>query len=399
MFLTFKCKLCNEIYEDPVTLPCCNKSICIKHVELINKTKYNCELCNDYIQLPLYGFRYDNRAIKHTILTVFIIIIQVCSIINLNINLTQIDDIFFTPNNCMAKQACRNLSDIIKQSDRLAQNPHVYIENYFNKLKTELNTKKEEYIQTIERNYLKNLNEIEILEIECLKTNILLKANLFGNSIKTSKLKLEEWNNNLNVPDVSNDLYWKRVILRANQETSKLKYLTKNLENELLLNKEFQFVSKPIIDDNNFGHIEIMDKTKQVITDSKPEGTFQLVINDFSEFKAKKDYCESIDSIMIKNVPWRIQTQIEETQDFDLGLGFYIRPDLESIFFSPINAKIKLKLLTNSGLIFEKNFIYKFEDNSGRGYSPFVLLRDLMNPINGILNNNSITLEAHIKVL
>jgi len=299
----------------------------------------------------------------------------------------------------MAKQACRNLSDIIKQSDRLAQNPHVYIENYFNKLKTELNTKKEEYIQTIERNYLKNLNEIEILEIECLKTNILLKANLFGNSIKTSKLKLEEWNNNLNVPDVSNDLYWKRVILRANQETSKLKYLTKNLENELLLNKEFQFVSKPIIDDNNFGHIEIMDKTKQVTTDSKPEGTFQLVINDFSEFKAKKDYCESIDSIMIKNVPWRIQTQIEETQDFDLGLGFYVRPDLESIFFSPINAKIKLKLLTNSGLIFEKNFIYKFEDNSGRGYSPFVLLRDLMNPINGILNNNSITLEAHIKVL
>ena len=125
MLLSIKCKICDEIYEDPVLLPCCSKSICIKHIKLINETKYSCELCNNYIQLPLYGFRYDNRAIKQFILSFFFLLVLIYSKLNLNIKIDDYTVHYSTANNCIAKQACQNLSEQIKQNEQLANYPQV----------------------------------------------------------------------------------------------------------------------------------------------------------------------------------------------------------------------------------------------------------------------------------
>ena len=46
------CKLCHEIYDEPVTLNCCGENVCKKHIEQILSNKsssekgFSCSLCN-----------------------------------------------------------------------------------------------------------------------------------------------------------------------------------------------------------------------------------------------------------------------------------------------------------------------------------------------------------------
>ena len=73
----FECEICNEIFEQPILLPC-GKTICNKHVsDMTNtskriktevsderKVKIHCSLCHcDHIQ-PIDGFEIDKSIEK-----------------------------------------------------------------------------------------------------------------------------------------------------------------------------------------------------------------------------------------------------------------------------------------------------------------------------------------------
>ena len=44
-----RCKYCNEIYNDPVTLNCCGGNICKKHIDELLSQSSACPLCNSDI--------------------------------------------------------------------------------------------------------------------------------------------------------------------------------------------------------------------------------------------------------------------------------------------------------------------------------------------------------------
>ena len=44
----FTCKICKQIYTDPITLNCCGENICKKHIEkIMSRDKFTCLLCQE----------------------------------------------------------------------------------------------------------------------------------------------------------------------------------------------------------------------------------------------------------------------------------------------------------------------------------------------------------------
>jgi hypothetical protein len=74
---------------------------------------------------------------------------------------------------------------------------------------------------------------------------------------------------------------------------------------------------------------------------------------------------------------------------------------------NPINTEVKLKIVQKdnfhmkSELTLQRHFNHRFNRNQASGDPCFVLLKDIMDPLNGIYDEVSdcITLEAYVKVL
>lgn len=381
------CEICNQIYESPVILPCFH-TVCLNHIDF--GLKYKCVFCNQIHQIPDNGFPFDSRVMK---------------LIRINENYIKIDKINYGKINRSAKESCQQLEDLLDQSQTLAIDPYFYIHNYFSKLKNDIDLKKEEYILMIETSHEKIIRDIEHFENKCKFEAQMKSLNLYD-LIKVSKNKLEKWNADLRVPDFDHDGNWKRITIRAKEESEKLKTLITNFQDDLLMYKELKFLCRPIMAKNNFGDILFIDKEK--IDSNRVEGTFQLVINDFSLFKRNYEWKESSKSCVIKNIPWKINAKIEQTENYDLALGFYVYPEYDDhkLQQNPVNTEIRIKIvqdksMMNTKLKLYRRFAHTYMESIGSGCPSFMLLRDIMDPMNGIYDrkNDCITLEATVKII
>lgn len=97
-----KCEECNQIYEDPVILPC-HMTICSKHQ---TKTKtYQCKNCNqDHIR-PENGYPSDKKALK---------LIEMRTFINK-------EQINFGPEHQYARDVLKTLENLILETDLLTR--------------------------------------------------------------------------------------------------------------------------------------------------------------------------------------------------------------------------------------------------------------------------------------
>lgn len=386
-----KCPDCTKIYTDPIILNC-GITICAAHLK--EDTKYKCSNCNQNHFKLENGYPIDYKALK---------------LMEMNENYIKVDKINFGNNNQKAKTILDDLAAIIDQAEPLTKDPLFYIDDFFNKLRNKINLTREQYIQMIEKNFEKVVNQVISFEREC-RLNVENKNSVLNKSIRQTKNSLIKWNESLRVPDFTKDNYWNELSLDAEKENEKIKYLIKKLKNDLLLNKHCDFIPKMVLEDNNFG--DLNNNVKDIIDENRTEGTIRWTINDFIAFKNAQKIHFSKDWCVIKNIPWRISAKIHETKDFDLYLGVYTKPscDNELLKSNPANAKVSLKITqqndkiktkSNSELACEKLFEKKFENNLGLGYPQFILLKEIMKEENGIYNkqNDSITLEANIKIL
>ena len=406
MFLNLNCKHCNQIYVDAVVLPCCKRSVCLKHIQITSKSKFKCFLCNENIQLPIYSFRYDNRAIKAFILLFMMLIMLSARLLAYSPGL-DLNDVFTYGSSveCLRfKQSCQQLSETLQNSETIVRGSDSYIHEYFDQVRADLAARKRQAHLEVENSYMKNMNELEQLEKECIKSNeISKKREIFAEQIKLTRDKLKKWNEdflNINPSEsAKNDAYLNLVGLRVEQETDKLKEMIMNLQNELLLYQDYEFKHEEKI---SLGEITVKKRQKSDV--NKPEAAFRLVIKDFDEFKKSKYLYESIQPCLIRSIPWRLQAQLEETSNYDIGISVYVRPDLNavSLSVSPVKAEIILKLISKQPeytRLYLKGFTHTFIDNSGKGFSPFIHLRDVMDVKKGFLNDNSITIEAFIRII
>lgn len=61
------CKICNQVLEDPIFLPCFCASICNIHIGYLKSIReFKCEICKEKINIPLEGFK-SNKPFKNFI--------------------------------------------------------------------------------------------------------------------------------------------------------------------------------------------------------------------------------------------------------------------------------------------------------------------------------------------
>lgn len=380
------CKVCKHKYEDPVILPCF-KTICLKHVA--NKyvtAKFKCQLCDQEHDTPQNGFISDENMLKF---------------ITFGLNYVNIED--FGEINSQAKTACQQLESIIKKCQHVTDDYFNYIDDYFSKLRNEIDLKKEELILALEDNHERILKELKVQEEKCL-AQAKIKTSKFSDLIHLSHSKVNDWSHHLEIPNFSNSYnkQWKSIIVKAEQEATKLGTLLLNYQDDLLLFKECKFNAKQIVDNNNFGDLVIVNKEINIQTNS---ANLNFTIDGFTTFINNYEWKESKDYCLLNNIEWRLQAHIEKTDDFSLGLSVYIRPDTDlsnDFKTGPISLEISLTIIQSAIQTLKPQiFKHKFIKPMKHRVKPIISLKEIMDPKSGIYDkqNDSITLQANFKIV
>ncbi len=381
------CKICNQIFEDPVILPC-GKTICSRHNEII---KNSCNFCKKIHLVNLNELPVNE---------------EINELIQNKNNYINVNSIGFGENNSIGKESCKLLEEILERAKKISNDPLHFIHEYFSQLKNKIDLTKEQYIQLIEENHEKIINEVIVKEKECkLKANTYLKFSILIQEIET---KLQNWNELLKIPDFSKDNEWKKIRFDSQKEINKIQNEIQKYEDELLIYRDYQFVPKPIINNNNFGNLNVS---------TFETGVIQTKINNFSRLKTfdfeDEGYTVSDESceiasceMIIWKLHWRIQKKKKQNLEY---FALYITPIVTSdevIKEKVIKSKISLRIIKNEAINSEIRaemnlFDHTFVDSTGAGKEDFILKQDLLDPKNGIYNkdDDSIAIEAIIKIL
>lgn len=297
---------------------------------------------------------------------------------------------------------CSYLQNALLEAELLTNDPFSYIDEYFSNLKIEIDLKREIYLKLINENFDRVMKELEEAEAKCKQNYTEIETNL-NESVKSSKVKLNNWLRSLRVPDLSKDAEWKQLKQKIEKELDKTNYLIQKYQNELLLNKDYDFRAKPVSEENNFGDLLINDYV--FADENRLEGTIRLDIEDFSQFKYSTSYVHSKNWCIIKKIPWKIFSRMYETSNYELKLQLFVQPECEEEFIksNPVRIKLCFKILNNSQsayLVQCAEHIFS-TNKTGIGLSEFISYKDIMNETNNLYDkqNDSIRLEVEIKIL
>jgi len=138
--------------------------------------------------------------------------------------------------------------------------------------------------------------------------------------------------------------------------------------------------------------------------ESPTRATFQLLINDFSKFKESGETRLSPKPCMVRHFQWKILATSKKIfiKDKEFGLDFFLQCYAESNLPTwSVSAAAELKILHLTDP--EKNLVKKVQHlfclkEHDWGFSPFVTMKEIMDPEKGFYNqlNDCITLEISL---
>ena len=223
------CKLCHETLEDPIILPC-GKTICSKHL-LDETNNFKCNLCDN---------SHDKTVDKLPINEIANGLVQICD------DYVDLNSIDLGPEYKLAKKQCEHLKELINESELLIKNSTFYINEYFAKLKNEIDLSKEKLIEDIRDKHeqlIDKINRIE-KELKCISEAPTIHFDRLDEIIIKEKKKLLEWSllmkTNLNRESFCEDISNESI-----QSISELKYEMNVCRLALLDNKQYKFNSIP----------------------------------------------------------------------------------------------------------------------------------------------------------
>ena len=170
----YRCKYCNQILKDPITLNCCGDHICKQHIEELRPSSSSnvfwCPLCdeentnqslksNELIQSMLdieaYKFEIDPKYEK--IFESFKTEIE-----NLETVLNDPDNVIYEQINELKRQVDLNREDLKSHIDALADNLIQQLESYGNQFRAEYKTNVDmKHYNSLVETSKKQLNEYE----------------------------------------------------------------------------------------------------------------------------------------------------------------------------------------------------------------------------------------------
>jgi hypothetical protein len=370
------CKVCNQIFDDPVIMPC-HKTLCSKHIiELMTDSIYKCFFCSKEHKIDLKELITDEEKLE---------------LIRRRNDFIDINSFDFGENHTLARDACDLYDEALKEAKLLVVDPDNFVHILISDLKNKADLTRESLKYMIETNYERVMNQIIDLEQE-LKSKS--HANVYSMSllVQEFELKLNNWTKMLKELDPTKESEWKEIRFEACKDIRQIKEELDKCKDNLLFNKEYTFVPVILSVNNNFGNISIRNNEK---------GKISLVINDFSKLQPTDPYKTS-GIHLINKIPWSIEAGIEVINEKEyLRCIIKVNYSLPKLKYNPIYARITYKIVQfearKSGSI-ERTETYKF-DNKTLQYT--ISKEQIMNLFYGLydLENDLITVEVDIKVL
>ena len=235
------CKLCHETLEDPIILPC-GKTICSKHL-LDETNNFKCNLCDN---------SHDKTVDKLPINEIANELVQICD------DYVDLNSIDLGPDYKLAKEKLKHLNDLINESELLIRDPSFYINEYFSKLRNEIDLSKEKQIEDIEQKYEQTINELKEIERKCTFEARSKHLKRLDEIIMEEKNKLLDWSLLLKT-NLNRESFCKDISNESIQSINELKFEMNECQQDLLDNKQYKFKSIST-KDSVFGDLVIIDE-------------------------------------------------------------------------------------------------------------------------------------------
>ncbi|RNA14840.1 ubiquitin carboxyl-terminal [Brachionus plicatilis] len=296
----------------------------------------------------------------------------------------------------------QDMSERVKTLEDYKTDPSFYIDEYYSELRNQIDLRREEIKLTMNKkidDYYENL-------LETINKQRESKLNEFRENIgKMSAYKVDDFKilNNLHVNSQLDSI--NETIKNLDE---KINFIDKTIailtENSLVLNK-----SKVNWDIGKiFGELETRKEVNYfqnngilVEIKNQTEATFQLLIDDFSQFKQGKIIDIHSKQFRVQNFLWFIRARSIQQNNGQMDLEFCLQclsvNDKSDELSANVNAELRLLHTSDydKNLVFQIGNFLKYK-NKFASYSQLITLDELDDPAKGFYNilNDSITLEV-----
>jgi WD40 repeat protein len=234
------CKTCNKIYTDPVSLNCCGRYLCKKHIdETLNNQSINAQVC------PFCDSEIQN---------------QKCVVSQVLKNLIDESELHKFEISPEYVHILNDFKEKLNSIEHIYNNPESFIYHDISELKRQVDLDREyakSEIDTLAEEILSKLNSFhDEFKNECSK-----ESSYFGDLIKEMKNEMDEYEKVLKSFKFNDE---DRLLksLKIQKDATKLDFETKSYKNKLFKNKIIKYEPK-----NNgvFGKLVVTEREKKLL--------------------------------------------------------------------------------------------------------------------------------------
>ena len=213
---SIKCKLCFQLLEKPVLLPCGN-AICEKH-QHESQSGIFCTVCDLNHEIPPNGGFVRNLPLEN--------------LINQSIN--RID---FGEEYQLAYKKLNSFSDLLKEFEQLKNDPEYEINAKISELKSEIDLRREELKSQIDEDALSIIKKLDEYEADCKAKIASIKAEIEkSNKLNEWKDDLNRWQQQMRTFNKDIDM-WKKIYEEARTQADQIYYDLLDLDHAIFLGR------------------------------------------------------------------------------------------------------------------------------------------------------------------
>jgi DNA repair ATPase RecN len=233
----FDCDYCNQVLVDPVSIPC-GSNLCIDHLDKLLRNVstetniFQCQLCEEEHTIPKNGFKINKKLQR-----------------GLEI---QLNTLKLTPVSDECKTVINRAKEKFTEIETLKRNSEGYIYEYFEDVKRQVDTRREDLKMKIDKYSDEVIQLIEGTQANYIK--ISQQVNQISTNIEQSKKELDEYVERFNTLDINDKKYEdiKQGVVGVNKKFDKI---ILDYNNSLIGNKEYSFKFNVISIADVFGRL------------------------------------------------------------------------------------------------------------------------------------------------
>ena len=225
------CDICNKLLIDPV-LTLCGFTVCKSHVDEYEES-FQCDLCQSKHTVPKEGFIISRR-------------LQDALSIQLNtLELTPVYD--------ECKKVIGEAQKDVAQIESIDKDPENYIYEYFEDIKRQVDLRREDLKERIDKYSDETIESINKAQINCQE--LAKKVNKLSKDFEDSKMKLNEQIEQFDTFKISEQKF-QEIKENVSDLKSKFNEMLTEFKSSLINDKEYTFRFEDVLISKVFGKFE-----------------------------------------------------------------------------------------------------------------------------------------------